>query len=932
MTFNGFISYSHAADGRLAPAIQRGLHRLAKPWHRRRALWVFRDQTGLSVTPGLWTSIQDALDKSEYFVLLASPEAARSQWVNREITHWVDTKSTDRILPVLTDGEWQWDPERGDFTEDSTAVPAALRGAFAEEPLYLDLRWARNDRQVSLRYSRFRDAIAQLAAPMHGLSKDELEGEDVRQHRRAQRLRAVAAGALMVLTAVALAAGALAVRNADRATVAAQEALRQQQEAMVQRGSAQHFAEEARRQEELVREQEGRARDAANETRRQEKLTRNQKVLARQSAAEARRQQANASRQLGRANQAAGQAAEQERLAQRSAEEARRQQANARKQEQLAERSAKEARRLQLLAKEQERLAEKAAAEARRQQANAEQQQRVAVGRRLINQAKATMDLDPKTALMLGNAALQIQSDDEARAALAGLVTSTHYAGSLDRVTDVVSRSDGVLATIGGDATVSLWNVAAPASPVRLSSLPGDWSLASMLAFSPDGRTLAVTRWLGDAELWDTTDPTNPFQLALLPGVTTSSSAAFSPNGHTLAVGDAYSSTSLWDVRHRNRPTRIASLPDVRNGLSSYADQVAFSPDGRTLVIREAEASVYDVTDLTKPVLVAILGDGDLNVPSIAFSPNQPVLAAGGQDSQVTLWDLKDPARPKQIATLFPDADVVRRQGALRDSVVSVAFSSDGRTLAAGYELNSTVLWHVAVPKNAVLLDKLPGSGSARRALAFSPDNRTLVTARWAETATLWNVATPGSPKNLADLTDHNGLSQKVAFSQDGRSLVAAGGGPTAGFWSGADSAHLMHSATVPIHGGGDLVDVAISADGRTAAGVGRDEQVMLTDITDPASAKRLATIKQEGRLTAVAISPDGHTVAVARETGVMNPIDHRVRLTLWDLANKTSPVQLATLAWKGDGIRSLAFSPDGRTLAAVELISVAMWDVTDRA
>src|SRR5688572_24826935 len=81
MTFNGFISYSHAADGRLAPAVQRGLHRLAKPWHRRRALWIFRDQTGLAVTPALWSSIQTAMNGSDYFVLLASPEAARSQWV-----------------------------------------------------------------------------------------------------------------------------------------------------------------------------------------------------------------------------------------------------------------------------------------------------------------------------------------------------------------------------------------------------------------------------------------------------------------------------------------------------------------------------------------------------------------------------------------------------------------------------------------------------------------------------------------------------------------------------------------------------------------------------------------------------------------------------------------------------------------------------------
>ena len=93
MKFDAFISYSHAADGRLAPAVQRGLQRLAKPWHRRRALWVFRDQTGLAVTPGLWSSIQEAMDRLEYFVLMASPEAAQSQWVNREIEHWVSTKS-----------------------------------------------------------------------------------------------------------------------------------------------------------------------------------------------------------------------------------------------------------------------------------------------------------------------------------------------------------------------------------------------------------------------------------------------------------------------------------------------------------------------------------------------------------------------------------------------------------------------------------------------------------------------------------------------------------------------------------------------------------------------------------------------------------------------------------------------------------------------
>jgi hypothetical protein len=58
MQFDGFVSYSHAADGQLAPAIQSALHRLARPWYRRRALHVFRDQTNLSAAPELWSRIR----------------------------------------------------------------------------------------------------------------------------------------------------------------------------------------------------------------------------------------------------------------------------------------------------------------------------------------------------------------------------------------------------------------------------------------------------------------------------------------------------------------------------------------------------------------------------------------------------------------------------------------------------------------------------------------------------------------------------------------------------------------------------------------------------------------------------------------------------------------------------------------------------------
>src|SRR3954465_10929095 len=129
--FDAFISYSHAADGKLAPALQQGLQGFAKPWYRRRALRIFRDQTSLAATPELWPTIVQALEEARYFLLLASPEAAASRWVGREAGWWREHRSPQNLLIVLTGGDLVWDEETGDFDwSRTTALPDALRGAF----------------------------------------------------------------------------------------------------------------------------------------------------------------------------------------------------------------------------------------------------------------------------------------------------------------------------------------------------------------------------------------------------------------------------------------------------------------------------------------------------------------------------------------------------------------------------------------------------------------------------------------------------------------------------------------------------------------------------------------------------------------------------------------------------------------------------------
>ena len=222
MAYDAFVSYSHAADGRLAPAVQTGLQRLARPWYRVRSLRIFRDDTGLTVNPHLWASIVTAMDDSAYFVLMASPEAAASPWVNREIEHWCATKSPEHILPVLTDGTLAWDNARGDYdAAASSALPPALAGRFTDEPRHLDLRWARDETELDLRHSKFREAVADLAAPMHGVAKDELESEDVRRHRRAIALARTGVVSLLLFALAAVLASVFAVANAHQANAQA---------------------------------------------------------------------------------------------------------------------------------------------------------------------------------------------------------------------------------------------------------------------------------------------------------------------------------------------------------------------------------------------------------------------------------------------------------------------------------------------------------------------------------------------------------------------------------------------------------------------------------------------------------------------------------------------------------------------------------------
>lgn len=225
--YDAFISYSHAVDQPIAKSLQRVLQRLGRRWYRRYALRVFRDDTALAASPDLWESIERALLMSGTFVLLASPEAAGSEWVDREVALWQQERSPESFLIVLTGGDLVWDREAGDVDwERTTALPQRLRGWFRAEPLWVDLREDRGLDRGQLRRRRdFRSRVATLAAAIHGVAKDELFSEELRQQRRLVMV-------LSTLLVLALVAGVTtvwqrntAVAERDRADVQARIAL-----------------------------------------------------------------------------------------------------------------------------------------------------------------------------------------------------------------------------------------------------------------------------------------------------------------------------------------------------------------------------------------------------------------------------------------------------------------------------------------------------------------------------------------------------------------------------------------------------------------------------------------------------------------------------------------------------------------------------------
>ncbi len=435
--------------------------------------------------------------------------------------------------------------------------------------------------------------------------------------------------------------------------------------------------------------------------------------------------------------------------------------------------------------------------------------------------------------------------------------------------------------SVGGDGTVAVWEAATGKEVRRLQGHVGE---VHDVAVAPGGKLIASAGADRTVRLWDLTTGK---EVRKLEGHQTPALAvAFTADGKAL-ISSGTGEVIRWD------PATGKELVAIR-GHKGQDRCVAVAPDGKAVVTAN-ETGTLTLWDEAGKELRRIAANPDQW--AVAFSPNGKLLASGGADCRVRVWD---PATGKEV-----------RQFAGHDSkATAVACSPDGKRIASG-SLDQTVrLWDRATGKE---LRRLVGHEGGVLAVAFAPDGKRVASGGLDKVVRLWDAQTG---KEVAKLAGHAGAVSSLAFTPDGKTLATGGGDRTVRLWDLA-AGKEVYNWTGQKGEEGPVESVAFSPDGKLLASAGHDQRVHLWDVASKKEVHQLASHKRV--VLRVAFARDGKSLGSAGGDG---------KVVLWEVATGKARAEYGP-HYKGDAYSyTLAtFTPDGRYFITGNRNRIRVWD-----
>jgi WD40 repeat protein/tRNA A-37 threonylcarbamoyl transferase component Bud32 len=384
------------------------------------------------------------------------------------------------------------------------------------------------------------------------------------------------------------------------------------------------------------------------------------------------------------------------------------------------------------------------------------------------------------------------------------------------RVSHLAFAADGhTLAAGGQEGVVTLWAIDQPEAIGRFKDHP---SAIAFLSFSPDGKALASGGAEGAVRIRPIADA-NQEREWLQPAVV--HSLAYSPDGKLLAIA-AGAATLLRDAGTGKLIHTLRFLPQNRGPVM----QVAFAPDGRTLVTGAAGRRIVQ-WDVAAGTMIRLLHDRtakEADLPqgalgAVTFSPDGRFVAAGfgypymhsrGQPEKVAVWDA---GSGKELAMFV----------AHTNTIPCVSFSPDSQTLATASHDGTVKLWKAGSWDE---IRTLRGP-AMMKCVAFSPDGSLLAAGAHNGTLILWEVA---SGRQLSEVKAHDHFISSVLFTRDGKTLVTASADRLVKLWDPVSGRELR-----VLRGHDDSVwCAAFCAERHTLATGGEDQKVLLWQAATP--------------------------------------------------------------------------------------------------